>query len=106
MRLRRVIAEGQGFYHAMSRTVPGVAIFDTSGKRCENAEEFLSRMWALATFCGMQIVDYALMSNHFHLVFEVPVPRPLSIEEVLERIATLHPEEAQALRVLQARLAG
>jgi hypothetical protein len=45
------------------------------------------------------------MSNHFHLVFEVPKPRPLSIDEVLERIAALHPEEAQALRVQQARLA-
>ena len=99
MRLCRVKAEGQGFYHAMSRTVPGVVIFDTSGKRCENAEEFLSRMWALATFCGARILDYSLMSNHFHLVFEVPKPRPLSIEEVLERIAALNPEEAQALRV-------
>src|SRR6202051_4667737 len=45
------------------------------------------------------------MSNHFHLVFEVPEPRPLSIDEVLERIAALYPEEAQALRAQQARLA-
>ena len=93
MRLGRVKADGQGFYHAMSRTVPGLVIFDTSGKRCENAEEFRSRMWALATFCGVRMLDYSLMSNHFHLVFEVPKPRPLSIEEVLERIAALHPEE-------------
>ncbi len=98
MRLRRVIAEGQGFYHAISRTVPGLVIFDTSGKRCENAEEFRSRMWALATFCGVQILDYSLMSNHFHLVFEVPEPRLLSVDEVLERIAALNPEEARALR--------
>ncbi|MEA3163159.1 MAG: hypothetical protein QOE88_977, partial [Verrucomicrobiota bacterium] len=28
MRLCRVKAEGQGFYHAMSRTVPGLVIFD------------------------------------------------------------------------------
>src|ERR1700719_3938534 len=105
MRLCRVKAEGQGFYHAMSRTVPGLIIFDTSGKRCDNAREFLSRMWALATFCGALILDYSLMSNHFHLVFEVPKPRPLSIEEVLERIAALNPEEAQALRVHRARLA-
>ncbi len=96
MRLSRVKAEGQGFYHAMSRTVPGLVIFDTSGKRCANAEEFRSRMWALATFCGVQILDYSLMPNHFHLVFEVPEPRPLSIEEVLERVAALHPEEAQS----------
>ena len=105
MRLCRVKAEGRGFYHAMSRTVSGLVIFDTSGKRCDNAEEFLSRMWALATFCGVQILDYSLMSNHFHLVFEVPEPRPLSIDEVLERIAALNPEEAQALRMQQARLA-
>jgi putative transposase len=105
MRLCRVKAEGRGFYHAMSRTVSGLVIFDTSGKRCNNAEEFRSRMRALAIFCGVQILDYSLMSNHFHLVFEVPEPRPLSIDEVLERIAALNPEEAQALRVQQARLA-
>jgi REP element-mobilizing transposase RayT len=106
MRFPRVLAEGQGFYHAFSRTVPGLIIFDTSGKRCDNAEEFRSRMWTLATFCGVRILDYSLMSNHFHLVFEVPEPRPLSIDEVLERIAALYPEEAQALRAQQARLAG
>jgi hypothetical protein len=69
MRLCRVKAEGQGFYHAMSRTVHGVVIFDTSGKRCDNAEQFRSRMWALAAFCGVRVLDYSLMSNHFHLVF-------------------------------------
>ena len=52
MRLRRVIAEGQGFYHAFSRTAPGILVFDTSGKRCKNAEQFLSRMW---TFGGLDL---------------------------------------------------
>jgi hypothetical protein len=57
MRFPRVLAEGQGFYHAFSRTVPGLIIFDTSGKRCNNAEEFRSRIWTLATFCGVRILD-------------------------------------------------
>jgi hypothetical protein len=32
------------------------------------AEEFLSLMHRWAAFCGIRIVDYVLMANHFHLV--------------------------------------
>jgi hypothetical protein len=39
------------------------------------------------------------MSNHFHLLCEVPVPRPLSQSEVLERIEALYgPQRVQALQ--------
>ncbi len=61
MRLGRVKAEGQGFYHAMSRTVPGLVIFDTSGKRCANAEEFRSRMWALGHL--LWSADFGLLAD-------------------------------------------
>ena len=33
MRFRRVKAEGQGFYHIVSRTLAGLFLFGTSGKR-------------------------------------------------------------------------
>ena len=106
MRLSRVKAEGQGFYHAMSRTVPGLNIFDTSGKRCENAEDFIySNVGSGQVLWNADFGLRADVRSAFHLVFEVPKPRPLSIDEILERIAALHPEEAQALRVLHARLA-
>jgi len=46
------------------------------------------------------------MSNHFHLLCEVPEPRPLSQSEVLERIEALYgPRRVQALQEQLARYA-
>jgi hypothetical protein len=105
MHFPRVIAEGQGFYHVISRIVSEVFPFGTSGLQGEDAEKFVSMMRSYSAFSGIQILDYWLMSNHFHLVCFVPAPRSLSAEEVLERIAARYPEEARRLRAKQARLA-
>ena len=52
------------------------------------------------------IHSYVLMSNHFHLLCEVPVPRPLSQSEMLERIEAFYgPQRAEALRQQLARYA-
>src|ERR1700722_20058854 len=86
MRFPRVKADGQGFYHCISRFVHGLFIFRTSTGRCPEAELFLSLMRRWAAFCGIRILDYGLMANHFHLLCEVPEPRHLSQSEVLQRI--------------------
>jgi putative transposase len=50
-------------------------------------------------FTGVLVRAYVVMSNHFHLLCEVPVPRPLSQSEVLERIEALYgPQRVQALQ--------
>src|ERR1700676_2516145 len=105
MRFPRVLAEGHGFYHVISRVVAGFFPFGTSGLQGEDAERFVSMIGSYSAFSGIQILDYSLMSNHFHLVCFVPKPRLLSVEEVLERIAARYPEKAQVLRAQQARLA-
>jgi REP element-mobilizing transposase RayT len=86
MRFPRVKAEGRSFYHCISRFVHGLFIFGTSGGRCTEAEEFLSLMRRWAAFSGIRIVDYVLMPNHFHILCEVPEPKPLNQSEMLERI--------------------
>jgi putative transposase len=86
MRFPRVKADGQGFYHCISRFVHGLFIFGTSAGGCPEAEIFLSMMRRGAAFCGIQILDYGLMANHFHLLCKVPEPRFLPESEVLERI--------------------
>jgi putative transposase len=86
MRFPRVKGEGRSFYHCISRFVHGLFIFGTSGGRCAEAEEFLSLMRRWAAFCGIRIVDYVLMANHFHILCEVPEPKPLTQSELLERI--------------------
>src|ERR1700676_2808013 len=106
MRFPRVKAQGQGFYHVSSRIVAGVFVFGTAGLRRVASEKFRSMMGRQAAFSGVQILDYSLMSNHFHLICFVPEARPLSVDEVLERIGALYgPERVEKLRTLQTRLA-
>jgi putative transposase len=106
MRFPRVKAEGRSFYHCISRFVHGLFIFGTSGGRCAEAEEFLSLMRRWAAFCGIRILDYVLMANHFHILCDVPEPKPLTQNELLERIkAGYGPERVQALREQLVRFA-
>jgi putative transposase len=104
MRFPRVKAEGQSFYHCVSRVVEGRFIFRTSANRCFEAEKFLSLMRRLEAFSGVRVLTYAVMANHFHLLCEVPQPKPLSQSEVLERIeAGYGPGRVQALQEQLAR---
>jgi hypothetical protein len=65
----------------MSRVVGGDYIF---GKR--EKEHFVRRMWRLADFLGIEILNYAVMSNHYHQVLFVPGVVELSDQELLERL--------------------
>ena len=48
---------------------------------------------------GFLVLTYALMSNHFHLLCEVPQAREVSEAELLDRIqAGYGPARRQALR--------
>ncbi|MGV3662055.1 MAG: transposase [Prosthecobacter sp.] len=54
-------------YHVMSRTNGGEIWFDDVEK------EALKRViWRMAEFCGIKVVTYCVMGNHFHLLAEVP----------------------------------
>jgi REP element-mobilizing transposase RayT len=37
-------------------------------------------LWQLADFCGVEVLTYAIMSNHLHVVVRVPVKE--SVESV------------------------
>lgn len=54
-------------YHVMSRTAGGEMIFQDNEK-----EAFRLLMWKLARFSGIQVLTYAVMGNHFHLLVSVP----------------------------------
>src|ERR1700751_5011684 len=86
MRIPRVKAEDQSFYHCISSVVEGRFIFQTTGHGSLEAERFVQLMRRLEAFTGVRILNYALMANHFHLLCEVPEPKILSESELLERI--------------------
>lgn len=70
----------------MTRCVNGEALFD------DTAREFLRRqLWKVADFCGVKVVTYAIMQNHFHVLLLVPEKKPVSDRELLRRYQVLHP---------------
>jgi REP element-mobilizing transposase RayT len=59
-------AGGQA-YHVMSRSAGGEKLFGEVEK-----EAFRRLMWRMARFSGLEILTYAVMANHFHLLVKVP----------------------------------
>jgi REP element-mobilizing transposase RayT len=59
-------AGGQA-YHVMSRTAGGEMVFGDTEK-----EAFRRLMWRMAKFSGVEVLTYAVMGNHFHLLAKVP----------------------------------
>jgi len=57
----------QSYYHVVSRT-------NGRDRSIRDAEKRHFRDWMrrLETFCGVQVVTYCLMENHFHLLVRVP----------------------------------
>lgn len=67
MRTSRLLGEGRSFYHCMSRVVDKQFIFNEEEKHF-----FRKTMRKLEAFLGVRVITYALMSNHFHILLEVP----------------------------------
>ena len=85
MRRPRVKAEGEGFYHVVSRI--GGRRFLIDGKE---KSVLLGMIRAAAAFSGVELYTYAVMSNHFHLLVRVPRRREVSDAELLRRMRALY----------------
>ncbi len=48
--------------------------------------QFVQRMWHVADFLGVEILDYVVMSNHYHQLIYVPAEFELTDAELLERL--------------------
>lgn len=66
-RIKVVAADGEAVYHVMTRTVNGEFMIDDIGK-----EVLRKQLWQVADYCGVQILTYAILSNHFHVLLRVP----------------------------------
>ena len=99
MRTRRLKAHpdaSSGFYHCMSRVVDRQFVFGEIEK-----EHFAHLMRQYARFCGIQILTFCLMGNHFHLLIEVPKrpESPPNDAELLQRISAIYlPAHVEQLR--------
>ena len=57
-----------GIYHCVSRVVDRQFVL---GK--EEKERFVQLMRLYERFCGVRVLSHCVMSNHFHLLVEVPL---------------------------------
>jgi REP element-mobilizing transposase RayT len=83
-----------GLYHCMSRTVGGDFLFGEKEK-----EVFVRMMWRVAIFLGIEILDYVVMSNHYHQLVRVPGVVKLSDQELLDRLKSYYGEESHEVIV-------
>jgi putative transposase len=85
-RFKAPVTHKIAFYHCISRVVDRQLLFGADEKN-----QFLFFMREYARFCGLQIVTYCIMSNHFHILVGVPAKpeRPLSDEQLLTRLESL-----------------
>ena len=96
--------EGPGVYHAMTRTVNGEKLFDDDAK-----EVLRKQLRQVADFTGVEVITYAILTNHFHVLLRVPQQTELADAELLRRYRVLYPRptryQAQRHEVIQSQLA-
>jgi REP element-mobilizing transposase RayT len=74
------------YYHMMSQIVDQRFIFGE-----EEKSFFQGLMRRLERFMGVHVLTYSIMSNHFHVLLEIPDCETLSDNELLSRIDEYYP---------------
>ncbi len=90
MRTARIKASpslGDSVYHVMTRTVNGAFLLDDPAK-----ETLRKQLWQISAYCGVQVLTFAILSNHFHVLLRVPKAAPIPDTELLRRYALLYPK--------------
>jgi putative transposase len=73
----------------------------------ETSREVLRRMiWKVAEFCGVEVITYAILPNHFHVLLRIPERCEVSDEELLRRYRLLHPKPSPYLPARPEVIAG
>jgi len=85
MRMRRVLGDPGVAYHCLSRVVDRRMVLGEAEK-----EKFRSIMRSVEAFSGVRILTYAILSNHFHILVQVPRRKVLSDETLLRRLGYLY----------------
>ena len=85
MRVARITGDGESYYHLISRVVDRQRLFDD-----DERERFRRTMRAVEAFCGVQILTYALLGSHWHILLRVPERRPVSDAELIRRLGFLY----------------
>ena len=102
--MRRLKLSGRAaVYHVMTRTVNGELLFK------DREKEILRKMiWQVADFCGVDVLTYCIMSNHFHVLLRVPDRAAVSDRELMRRYQVLYPKPTKyqeaSVEIMEAQL--
>jgi putative transposase len=97
MRMPRLKISGRSaVYHCIARVVGGQFLLGDVEK-----EKLRLLLWEYAEFCGLEIVTYCVMSNHFHVLVRVPEDVALSDVELLEKIRRFYGKKSPLVQTMQ-----
>lgn len=98
--MRRVLLDKKGVYHCMSRVCRGSWLMGEVEK-----EGFRKQMWKVAEFCGVEILTYCVMNNHFHVLVRVPekkdADKKTHNQELLRRARGLYGTDSEKSRQIE-----
>lgn len=81
-------------FHVICRTVERKFLFESADEK----RRLLLWLEKAADFCGVRIFAWCLMSNHVHLLVQVPVATPVDDDELLRRMRRLYlPKRLEAI---------
>ena len=85
---RTIVKDRPSVHHAMSRIVGGQMLLGSREK-----EVLRKMLWQVSDFCGVELLTYCIMSNHFHVLVRVPEKdRAVGDDELLRRFKVLYPK--------------
>ena len=85
---------GESWYHIVSRTAFQEFKFGEEAKSM-----FVDMLRRVAYFSGIDVLNYCVMTNHFHILIHVPEKREVPEDELLKRISALYGHDnAEELR--------
>ena len=102
MRTPRIKARAgcDGLYHCMSRIVGGAFLLGPQEK-----EEFVRRMWHLAEFLEVEVLDYVVMSNHYHQLVRVTGVVEIDNLQLLAKLKRYYGAGSREARLFESALA-
>ena len=86
MRYKRLIGDGASYYHCASRVRGQNALLADNAAKMK-----LKRLIdKVSAFSGVEIITFALMDDHFHLLVKVPQKREVGDEDLVTRMRSLY----------------
>ena len=88
MRRARAKADGEGYYHIINRMSWQRMLLKGDWKK-----RLLEHIRKAAEFAGVEILTFAIMGNHFHLLARVEKRREVSDEELVTRMRAIYSDK-------------